>query len=255
MTPCEVEMIVVPMPPRTFGMCLASTYVRRPGRETRLRPEMTDVRLPARLRHAGDEALVGELAQADPAQPELAVHGPRAPAPPAAAVRPGRVLGLAVGPHDHGCLGHLKSLVSAYAATGSPVSDSKPAGRPSRANGMPSASRSANASASVCALVAQRDGQPDRHALAQLERRDRLPRPADVRLLAGDVGELARGRLEHLRVLLGLAHAHVERDLRQAGSLHRRGVLELAHQRGADLVVVAVLESCHVSPAPRPSAW
>src|ERR687893_1098439 len=119
-----------------------------------------DMRSPARLRHAGDEALVGELAQADPAQPELAVHGPRAPAPPAAAVRPGRVLGLAVGPHDHGCLGHLKSLVSAYAATGSPVSDSKPAGRPSRANGMPSASRSANASASVCAVVVNVTSRP-----------------------------------------------------------------------------------------------
>src|SRR5215217_9206369 len=66
-----------------------------------------DMALPARLRHAGDEALVGELAQADAAQPELAVHRTRAPAAPAAAVRPRGVLGRAVGPHDHGCLGHL----------------------------------------------------------------------------------------------------------------------------------------------------
>src|SRR5437016_5197526 len=38
--------------------------------------------LPARLRHSGNCALVGELAQADPAEPELAEHRAR----PAAAV-------------------------------------------------------------------------------------------------------------------------------------------------------------------------
>src|SRR4051794_3923961 len=43
--------------------------------------------LPARLRHAGDDALVGELAQADPAQPELLEDGARAAAAVAAAVR------------------------------------------------------------------------------------------------------------------------------------------------------------------------
>src|SRR5215471_12392191 len=37
---------------------------------------------PARLRHARDHALVGELAQADPAEPELLEHGAR----PAAAI-------------------------------------------------------------------------------------------------------------------------------------------------------------------------
>src|SRR5919107_3591473 len=68
-----------------------------------------DMRSPARLRHAGDEALVRELAQADAAQPELAVQRTRAPAAAAAAVRPRGVLGRAVGPHDHGCLGHLLS--------------------------------------------------------------------------------------------------------------------------------------------------
>src|SRR5919201_2334361 len=40
--------------------------------------------LPARLRHARDHALVGEIAQADPAQPELLVNRAR----PAAAVAP-----------------------------------------------------------------------------------------------------------------------------------------------------------------------
>src|SRR3954462_6748605 len=84
-----------------------------------------DMRSPARLRHAGDEALARELAQADAAQPELAVHRTRAPAAPAAAVRPRGVLGRAVGPHDHGCLGHLLSVLLVYAAAGSSSSVSK----------------------------------------------------------------------------------------------------------------------------------
>src|SRR5947208_7829529 len=37
--------------------------------------------LPARLRHARDYALVGEVAQADPAEAELLVDGARPPAP------------------------------------------------------------------------------------------------------------------------------------------------------------------------------
>src|SRR3954463_10473306 len=65
-----------------------------------------DMALPARLRHAGDEALVGELAQAHAAEPELAVDRPRAAAAAAAALRAGGELGRAVGPHDLGCLGH-----------------------------------------------------------------------------------------------------------------------------------------------------
>src|SRR5688572_4986844 len=54
-----------------------------------------DMRSPARLRHAGDEALVGHLAQADPADAELAVDraGTAALAAPRVATR--LVLGLA----------------------------------------------------------------------------------------------------------------------------------------------------------------
>src|SRR5579884_35704 len=44
--------------------------------------------LPRALRHARDHALVGELAQADPAEPELAEHGARPAAPVAARVVP-----------------------------------------------------------------------------------------------------------------------------------------------------------------------
>jgi hypothetical protein len=60
--------------------------------------------------------------------------------------------------------------------------------------------------------------RPDGHALAQLERRDGLAGAPDVGLLARDRGELLLGRLEHLRVLLGLADAHVQGDLEQRGA-------------------------------------
>src|SRR3954452_10245830 len=49
--------------------------------------------LPARLRHAGDHARVGELAQADAAQPELPVDRAGPSAPLAAGVATGLVLG------------------------------------------------------------------------------------------------------------------------------------------------------------------
>src|SRR5205823_13205011 len=48
--------------------------------------------LPARLRHAWDHALVSELAEADPAEAELAEDGPRPSAAVAARVVLDRVL-------------------------------------------------------------------------------------------------------------------------------------------------------------------
>src|SRR3954466_14595685 len=51
--------------------------------------------LPAGLGHAGDVADVRELAQADAADPELAIHGARATAAPASSVLTGLVLGRA----------------------------------------------------------------------------------------------------------------------------------------------------------------
>src|SRR3954471_14553113 len=71
-----------------------------------------DMRSPARLRHAGDEALVGQLAQADPAQAELAVHGARAAAAPAARVRPRRVLRRAGLTDDLALLCHVSLSLS-----------------------------------------------------------------------------------------------------------------------------------------------
>src|ERR1044072_2703096 len=65
--------------------------------------------LPRALRHAGDHALVGELPQADAAEPELLEHGARAAALVAAAVRARLVLRRARGLRDQRLLGQLDS--------------------------------------------------------------------------------------------------------------------------------------------------
>src|SRR3954453_3118218 len=78
-----------------------------------------DMRSPARLRHAGDEALVRQLAQADPAQAELPVDGARTTAAPAPRVGPGRVLRRAGLPDDLALLCHGSLCSLRYAATGS----------------------------------------------------------------------------------------------------------------------------------------
>src|SRR5689334_10258672 len=65
-----------------------------------------DMRSPARLRHAGDEALMRELAQADAAQAELAIDGTRAAAATAARVLAGLVLGRTGLPDDLALLCH-----------------------------------------------------------------------------------------------------------------------------------------------------
>src|SRR3954454_463104 len=63
-------------------------------------------RSPARLRHARDHPVVRELAQAGPAQAELAGDGTRAAAPAAPRVLAGLVLGGALLAHPLGGLRH-----------------------------------------------------------------------------------------------------------------------------------------------------
>src|SRR5512144_3105269 len=70
-----------------------------------------DMGSPTALRHARDVAVVRELAQADPAHAELAVHGARAAAAAAAAVVPGRELRGACLAHALGRLGHASGLL------------------------------------------------------------------------------------------------------------------------------------------------
>src|SRR3954451_20600036 len=123
-------------------------------------------RSPTRLGHAGDHALGRQLAQAQAADPELAIHRARAPTATTTRMRARLVLGRPLRGDDLGCLGHWVPgrmigvgrrgcpALMLYAATGSPeLRLSYSFGRPSRANGIPSASSSANASRSVCAVV------------------------------------------------------------------------------------------------------
>src|SRR5579859_5847440 len=64
---------------------------------------------PARFRHAGDCALVGEVAQADAAQAELAEHRARPAAAVAPRVRPRIELLRPLLLHDEARLCHLRS--------------------------------------------------------------------------------------------------------------------------------------------------
>src|SRR4051794_39265704 len=63
--------------------------------------------LPGGLGHPGDEAVVGQLAQADPAEAELAIHGAGPAAAAAASVLAGLVLGRARLAHPLRGLGHV----------------------------------------------------------------------------------------------------------------------------------------------------
>src|SRR5205085_6644005 len=91
--------------------------------------------------------------------------------------------------------------------------------------------------------VAEGDRDADRHLLAQLEGGDRLARPADVRSLAGNRAELLGRGLEDVRVLLGVADAHVQGDLHEPRRLHGRRVREPLDEGRADLTLVALLQA------------
>src|SRR3954462_4293656 len=97
--------------------------------------------LPRRFGHAGDLALVRELAQADAADAELAEDGARAAAPPAARVGPDLVPLRPGGLRDHGLLRHYWEP-------------------PGCANGRPRPRRSAKACSSVSALVVIATSRP-----------------------------------------------------------------------------------------------
>src|ERR687887_187358 len=88
-----------------------STYSKSASSPLRMRVRKSAIgsvidmsRLPARLGQSGNVALVRHLAQADPAEAELAEVGTRAATPLAAVVAPGLVLGRA--PLAH----HLRRL-------------------------------------------------------------------------------------------------------------------------------------------------
>src|SRR6478609_2876137 len=91
--------------------CIATLALRMRVSMSAIGSVIVIVRLPspAGLGHAGDLARVHELAQADPAQAELAVHRSRPAAAPATGVGPDLVLGLALLLLDQRLLGHLLS--------------------------------------------------------------------------------------------------------------------------------------------------
>src|SRR3954453_17497353 len=92
-------------------------------------------------------------------------------------------------------------------------------------------------------VAAQGHLRADRHALAELELRDRLGRPPHLRLLTRDRGQVAHRAVDQLGVAGGLAHTHVDDDLHQAGNLHRVRVLELLLELPDHLGAVALLEA------------
>src|SRR5918997_5855124 len=100
--------------------------------------------LPGTLGHAGDRALVGELAEADPAESELAEDRARPAAAPAARVPADREPLRARLLDDEGLLGHSLPYLSVRSA----------------ANGSPSARSSASACSFVSAVVVIATSRP-----------------------------------------------------------------------------------------------
>src|SRR5579862_43459 len=114
---------------------------------------------PRALGHARDDALVGELAQADAAKPELLVDGARAAALVAACVRAHLVLLRPRGLGDQGLLGHATR-------SSQRIRDSSSWAPPLRsqfasvASGRPRPRRSASACSSVSAVVVIATSRP-----------------------------------------------------------------------------------------------
>src|SRR5262245_56670812 len=233
-----------------------------------------------------------ELAQADPAEAELAIDGARASAPVAARVGPRCVLGLPLLLDDERLLGHLPfpslcgereperaekctaGLVRLRRRGDRDIESADPrnlvvvdlrkdnlladpdgvvAAAVERARVEPAKvadARQSDRRETVEELVhpsaAQRHARTDRHPLAELEACDRLRRATDLGALAGDRRQLVDGRVQRLRVGLGLADAHVQRHLRDPGDVHDRGDPELLLQARPDLLLVALLEARHV---------
>src|SRR4051794_37682422 len=103
---------LVPEAGITTSPCAAMIPLRMRVRKSAMGSVMLIADLPARLRHAGDVAGVRELAQADTAQAEPAVHSAGTAAATAARVRARRVLRRPLLPDDLGLLGHRSPCLS-----------------------------------------------------------------------------------------------------------------------------------------------
>src|ERR1019366_4430565 len=256
-------------------------------------------RSPTRLRHAGDVSVVRQLAQADPADAELAVDRAGATAAAATGVTPGLVLGRPLLADSLRKLGHVLLLILVggrrlgtallrkrhperlqqgerfFVAGGArrdrdvetahlidlvvvdlgeddllthahrvvPAAVERAWIEPAEVPDSGDRYRHQPVEELIRALAAQRDGHTDGHTLPHLELRDRLARPAHARSLAGDRRQLLGRGIEHLGVLLGLADAHVYRDLLDPRRLHRGRVAKALDQGRSDLLQIPALQS------------
>src|SRR5438094_5267780 len=91
--------------------------------------------------------------------------------------------------------------------------------------------------------VAQGDLGAGRHALAQLEVRDRLLRARHDGLLSGDRLQIGCREVHDLRVVATLADAHVDHDLVQPRHGPHVVVAALLHERGHDRLRENLLEA------------
>ena len=80
--------------------------------------------------------------------------------------------------------------------------------------------------------------------------RDRLRRPADDRLLAGDASELVGADVGQLGVRRRLAEAHVDDHLLEAGDRHHIAVTELLGERRYDVLLIPLSQAIHLSITP-----
>src|SRR5580704_8092392 len=99
-------------------------------------------------------------------------------------------------------------------------------------------------------VAAQRDHRGDRHALAHLERGNRLLGAARDRLLAGDARQLVGTHVHQLGVRRRLAEAHVDDHLLDLGDRHQVLVAELLGQSRHDFLLVLLFQPVHLSTTP-----
>src|SRR6185436_5263489 len=99
-------------------------------------------------------------------------------------------------------------------------------------------------------LPAQRHHRRDRHAFADLERRDRLLRAACHRLLACDARQLIGPDVDQLRVRRRLAQTHVDDDLVDPRDGHDVLVAEFLRERRHHFLLVLLFQARHLSTTP-----
>ena len=83
-------------------------------------------------------------------------------------------------------------------------------------------------------------------SLTQLELSDGLAGLGDLRLLAGDGGNVANGTVHDLGVVSGVTNTHVHHDLLETGDEHGVLVVELLLHGRTDLLAVLLLQTRHL---------